>query len=166
MNGFTGQQPRMVACEAKRLAGKRLAMSLQNDQTGALWKSFMPLLKTIGNRIDGNMVSLQVYPAQYFEPFDPAATFTKWAGVFVDEASLPQGLEALQVPAGLYAVFHYRGPGGDSKIFRYIFSSWLPASPCALDNRPHFECLGPGYRNNDPDSEEEIWIPVKKKNGA
>jgi hypothetical protein len=30
-----------------------------------------------------------------------------------------------------------------------------------LDDRPHFEVLGSKYRNNDPESEEETWIPTK-----
>jgi AraC family transcriptional regulator len=32
-----------------------------------------------------------------------------------------------------------------------------------LDNRPHFEILGEKYKQGSPDSEEEIWIPVKEK---
>jgi AraC family transcriptional regulator len=32
-----------------------------------------------------------------------------------------------------------------------------------LDDRPHFEILGDKYKNNDPNSEEEIWIPIKLK---
>ena len=42
--------------------------------------------------------------------------------------------------------------------------------PCAqetskysIDNRPHFEIIGEKYKNNDPNSEEEIWIPIKPK---
>jgi AraC family transcriptional regulator len=32
-----------------------------------------------------------------------------------------------------------------------------------VDDRPHFEILGIRYRNNDPNSEEEIWIPIIEK---
>ena len=32
-----------------------------------------------------------------------------------------------------------------------------------LDDRPHFEILGEKYKNQDPDSEEELWIPIKPK---
>ena len=32
-----------------------------------------------------------------------------------------------------------------------------------FDNRPQFEILGEKYKNNAPDSEEEIWIPIKKR---
>jgi AraC family transcriptional regulator len=38
----------------------------------------------------------------------------------------------------------------------------LPASGYELDDRPHFEILGERYKNNDPDSEEELWFPVRK----
>lgn len=29
--------------------------------------------------------------------------------------------------------------------------------------QPHFEVLGEKYKDNDPTSEEEIWIPIKAK---
>jgi AraC family transcriptional regulator len=32
-----------------------------------------------------------------------------------------------------------------------------------LDDRPHFEVLGEKYKNNDPTSEKEIWIPILPK---
>jgi AraC family transcriptional regulator len=41
--------------------------------------------------------------------------------------------------------------------------TWLPSSDYVLDNRPHFEILGEKYKINDPESEEKIWIPVRKK---
>jgi len=45
----------------------------------------------------------------------------------------------------------------------YIMSQWLPNSKYILDHRPHFELLGAKYKNNSPDSEEEVWIPIKEK---
>ena len=41
------------------------------------------------------------------------------------------------------------------------FETWLPAYGFVLANRPHFEVLGAKYKNNDPASEEEIWIPIQ-----
>jgi AraC family transcriptional regulator len=64
---------------------------------------------------------------------------------------------------GLYAVFNYKGLNTDNRIFIHIFTEWLPSSGYVLDERPHFEILGEKYKNNDPESEEEIWIPVKPK---
>ena len=59
--------------------------------------------------------------------------------------------------------FFYKGLNTDHKIFEYIFKEWLPKSNYILDNRPHFEVLGENYKNDNADSEEEIWIPVKLK---
>jgi len=41
------------------------------------------------------------------------------------------------------------------------FGTWLPNSEYALDNRPHCDILGKKYKNDDPSSEEEIWVPIK-----
>jgi AraC family transcriptional regulator len=68
------------------------------------------------------------------------------------------------LPGGLYAVFSYKGLNTDHAIFESIFRAWLPNSKYELDDRPHFEILGANYRNNDPYSEEDIWVPVKPKN--
>jgi AraC family transcriptional regulator len=72
-------------------------------------------------------------------------------------------LEVFVLTGGLYAVFDYKGSNKDNTIFRYIYGEWLPNSEYILANRPHFEVLGDKYKNNDPFSEEEIWIPIKKK---
>jgi AraC family transcriptional regulator len=50
------------------------------------------------------------------------------------------------------------------KTSQYIFGTWLPASPYEADTREHFEVMGEKYFGPDnPDSEEEIWVPVKAK---
>jgi len=67
----------------------------------------------------------------------------------------------LVVPSGLYAVFDYKGSSAASDIFQYIYASWIPNSRYQIARRPHFEVLGEKYRNNDPNSEEEIWIPIE-----
>ena len=76
---------------------------------------------------------------------------------------LPEGFTTLLLAEGLYAVFHYKGLNTDTSIFQYIYGVWLPSSSYVLDNRPHFEVLGEKYKNNDVNSEEEIWIPIKPK---
>ncbi|MBK8342237.1 MAG: GyrI-like domain-containing protein [Bacteroidetes bacterium] len=65
------------------------------------------------------------------------------------------------IPAGKYAVFYYKGLNTDHSIFNYIFQDWIPQSGYQLDDRPHFDVLDERYKNNDPESEEEIWIPIK-----
>jgi AraC family transcriptional regulator len=75
---------------------------------------------------------------------------------------VPDGMETLTAPGGLYAVFLYQGPANAApETYQYIFGTWLPTSDYALDNRPHFAVMGEKYKNNDPSSEEELWIPIK-----
>ena len=49
------------------------------------------------------------------------------------------------------------------KTYQYIFETWLTSSEYALDHRPYFEILGEKYKNDDPSSEEEIWIAITPK---
>lgn len=149
---------------AKKLIGIRMSISLMHNLTGKLWTSFMPRRKEILNCVSSELYSLQVYPEGYFQNFNPATEFEKWAAAEVtDFASVPDGMETFEIKAGLYAVFNYKGLNSDHRIFEYIFSEWIPDSGYQLDSRPHFELLGNKYRNGDPESEEDIWIPVKVK---
>ena len=157
-------QPEIKTLSEKTLIGKRITMSLAINKTGELWKSFMPRRHEIKNVIGNDLFSLQTYDANYFKSFNPALSFEKWALSEVsDTSTVPEGMETFNLPGGLYAVFFYKGLNTDFSIFNYIFSEWLPKSEYNLDNRPHFEVMGAKYKNNDPESEEEIWIPIQKK---
>ena len=156
--------PRIEKLNEKKLIGKRLTMSLANNKTGELWKNFMPKRREITNNLTNDLISMQVYTPKHFADFKPTNEFEKWASVEVrDFDHVPADMETFSLAGGLYAVFDYKGPGNDPCIFHYIFGTWLPGSEYILDNRPHFEVLGDGYKNNDPTSEEEIWIPIKLK---
>jgi AraC family transcriptional regulator len=124
----------------------------------------MPVRKEIENTTGAALYSLQVYPPSYFLSFNPATVFEKWAAAEVSGfEKVPTGMECFELPGGLYAVFLHKGSSTDTSTFQYIFSQWLPNADHVLDNRPHFELLGEKYKNGDPASEEEIWIPVKAK---
>ena len=140
-----------------------MKMSLSNNKTGELWRGFMPRRREIKNNLTSEMFSMQVYdrPINFT---DLSQEFEKWAAVDVtDFNTIPDDMESFELPGGLYAVFLYKGLSTDTQIFRYIFGTWLPGSSYVLDGRPHFEILGEKYRNNDPNSEEEIWIPIMPK---
>jgi AraC family transcriptional regulator len=156
--------PRIETTNEKKLVGKRLTMSFVDYKVGELWKGFMPRRKEIVNNLTNDLVSLAVYKPTHFTDFKPINEFEKWATVEVsDFDNVPNEMETFVLPGGLYAVFNYKGLNTDKSIFQYILGTWLPGSGYVLDNRPHFEVLGNKYKNNDPTSEEEIWIPIKKK---
>ncbi len=156
--------PRIEQLAEKKLVGKHLRMSLANNLTGQLWQSFMRQRSTITNSASTDLFSLQVYePTLDFKDFNLQTEFEKWALTEVtDFNSIPEGMEAFHLEEGLYAVFLHRGLNFQP-TFQYIFYEWLPKSDYVLDQRPHFELLGEKYKNNAEDSEEEVWVPVKKK---
>ncbi len=157
-------QPRIETLQEKKLIGKHLIMSFADNKTGELWRSFMPQRKAITNAIGTDLYSMQLYSPDFFKQFNPHATFEKWAVVEVsDFNSIPDGMEAFTLVGGLYVVFLHKGSNTDTSTFQYIFSTWLPNSEYLLDDRPHFELLGEKYKNGDPDSEEEFWVPLRLK---
>lgn len=139
-------------------------MSLADKTTGELWKKFVPRRKEISNKLTSDLISMNVYPSSYFPDFKLTDKFEKWATVEVSNFdNVPLGMETFILPDGQYAVFNYNGLSTDNSIFQYILATWLPSSDFKLDDRPHFEILGANYKNNDPTSEEEIWMPIKPK---
>lgn len=159
-------QPAIKTITGKKLIGKHLTMDYTHDKTPDLWKSFMPRKNEIQHTINADLISMRVYDSAYsFREFKPEASFEKWAAAEVSNfENIPSGMETFNLPGGLYAVFDYKGLNTDTRVFDYIYGKWLPTNTeYDLDNRPHFEILGKKYKNNDPESEEEIWVPIKLK---
>ncbi len=160
-------QPKIESIAEKKIIGLRMQMNFSNFQVGLLWGRFMPQCAEIKNRNNRNLLSIAAYPQSFSfskVDFNPESNFEKWAGAEVESFEhIPQGLEALVIPAGLYAIFHYKGLNTDTGIFEFIHGVWLPDSPYTLDHRPHFEVLGDKYKNGDINSEEDIYIPIRVK---
>ena len=157
-------EPRIEILSEKKLIGKNILMSLVENKTAELWKSFMSQRNEIKNALSLDLISMQVYAPSHFIEFNPSNEFEKWACAEVSNFDiLPAGMQTFTLVGGMYAVFEYKGSSADPSIFQYIYGVWLPKSVYVLDHRPHFEILGAKYKNNDPNSEEEIWIPIKAK---
>ncbi|MDH3708351.1 MAG: GyrI-like domain-containing protein [Cyclobacteriaceae bacterium] len=156
-------RPRFETLEKKKLIGMKERMSLTSNKTFQLFSTFMPRRHEIITPKNGDVYDLKIYPEDYYENFNPAREFEKWALMEVNVFDqVPLEMDTFELPAGIYAVFIQRGPNSDTSTFEHIFREWLPTSGYKLDNRPHFEILGPKYRKDHIDSEEEIWIPVKR----
>lgn len=148
-----------------KLVGMRALMSFAENRTFELWRSFMPRRFEVKDALPNRLYSMQIYKAApYTENFSMHTQFEKWAAVEVNDfGETPEGMKQYVLRGGEYAVFNYKGtPAMFHETARYIFLEWLPASGFKLDDREHFEILGEKYLGpNNPESEEEIWIPVK-----
>lgn len=156
--------PIIKTSHERKLIGMHMNLSLANHNVSALWQRFMPHLAAIQHKKNSELISVTNYPTDFFNAFDIQKSFEKWAAVEVsDFTNVLENMETIVIQSGLYAVFLYKGSSANNTIFQYIFGTWLPQSEYQLDQRPHFEILGDKYKNNDPNSEEELWIPVKPK---
>jgi hypothetical protein len=84
-------QPRIENLKQKKLVGKRLTMSLADNKTGELWKSFMPKRREITNNLTNDLISMQVYKPNHFAEFSPTNEFTAMDRVFTIALPLPPG---------------------------------------------------------------------------
>ncbi len=158
------QHIQIIHLPPKKLLGHSRRMSLSTNETVAMFRAFMPKVKTIGNRTNESVIDLRIYDAGTdFASFTPTTPFTKWVAVEVNEFPADGGdFTPYNFPGGLYAQFLHRGPASAfGQVIGQIFGQWLPTSGYTLDDRPHFEVLPKGYRMDDPNAEEEIWIPIK-----
>jgi AraC family transcriptional regulator len=155
--------PTIKTFPEKKLIGKRIKMTLADNKTFELWKSFMSRRIEIKNKVSSELFSIRVYD-QPTDLYNFNKQHEKWAAIEVlDFNTVPDEMETYILPGGLYAVFPYKGLNTDTSIFQYIYGTWLSSSNYILDSRPHFEIMGEKYKNNDPNSEEEIWVPIKLK---
>lgn len=159
------EKPILKEITAKKLVGKSISMSLINNKTFDLFSDFMPKRNDISKKITDDVFEVLIYGKHYFKSFNPNNEFIKWACLEVsDFENAPDNMKKLSVESGLYAVFTYKGLAKNiGTLMTYIYSDWLPKSEYELDDRPHFNVLGAQYKNNNPDSEETVWIPIKPR---
>jgi len=155
--------PTLKIFPTTKFIGKNLSFTYSDYRAFELWSNFMPRRKEIQNAIGSELYTIQINPDNF--DFNPNTSFVKWAAVQVSTLDfVPDAMEALEIEEGLYAVFNYKGDQNKAAaFFNSIYSEWLPNSDYRLDTRPQFEILGEKYKNNSPESQEEIWIPIRNK---
>ncbi|MFD3537249.1 helix-turn-helix domain-containing protein [Streptomyces sp. NPDC058664] len=84
-----------------------------------------------------------------------------WHGA-VSGAEVPEGFDALDVPAGTWAVFENEGPlpTAIQYLWRDVFTQWFPSNPYA--SRPGPEILGVRPSEDWKTARAELWIPVER----
>ena len=126
----------------------------------------MKRVNEIKNRTDNNFYSVQRYPDDIdMDSFTPITVFEKWAAVTVaEDVKVPKSMESFQIDAGKCANFRHQGLASDFfRTSQFIFGTWLPSSGYVLRKAYHFEIMDANYKGpNDPNSEEDVFIPIKQ----
>ncbi|CAL9408805.1 hypothetical protein SUDANB106_01623 [Streptomyces sp. enrichment culture] len=84
-----------------------------------------------------------------------------WHGV-VTGAEPPEGMEALAVPAGTWAVFESEGefPRAVQYLWRDVFTQWFPSNPYRA--RPGPEIARTRLSEDGKRARAQLWIPVER----
>lgn len=119
----------------------------------------MPEKYKIKNVATNELIAMQLFPNNINN--EGADEYTIWATVEVhDFENIPNGILSYAIPSGDYAVFTLKGMNIQG-LYEKIMTEWLPKSGYTIDDRPHFQIMGENYKNGSPDSEEDIYIPIK-----
>ncbi|MBQ0986923.1 AraC family transcriptional regulator [Streptomyces sp. F63] len=76
-------------------------------------------------------------------------------------AEVPEGMDSLAVPAGMWAVFESSGefPQALQYLWRDVFTQWFPSNP--YRSRPGPELLRTRLSEDGATADAELWIPVE-----
>ncbi|MFE7706869.1 GyrI-like domain-containing protein [Streptomyces sp. NPDC057486] len=80
----------------------------------------------------------------------------------VTHAEAPEDMDALAVPAGMWAVFENSGPFPQALqyLWRDVFTQWFPSNPYLSRQGPEILRVRPTQDGEQADA--ELWIPVER----
>ena len=152
-------EPTIVHKETFALLGLQECFTPETADFEGIWKRYM----AYHDQIQAQSTDGACYGAN-FASADHSAPIDYLAGMAVrGAADAPEGAQAREVSAALYAVFEcsFQEIG---LTYGYIWGEWLQTSGSEQDTtKLGFDFLPPG--TSDGPSPIEIWFPVRKKNG-
>ena len=158
-------QPKFVDHPAFKAAGiKGRFDSATRHQIGDLWNRFNDLVDNIHNAVAETSYGICWPPESAEGAFDYFAAIEVTANV-----NLPDGIEAVVVPAQHYAVFTHELTSPDVTenlwpTIQYIWERWLPESDYEYTGGPDFELYDDRFIIDDPAGPRgsfDIYIPVR-----
>ncbi|MEU1189303.1 AraC family transcriptional regulator [Streptomyces sp. NPDC005859] len=83
----------------------------------------------------------------------------------ITSAAAPDGMAALAVPAGTWAVFTASGPAPQAiqELWRDVYTQWFPSNP--YRGRPGPEILRTRLSPDGTEADAELWLPVEREQG-
>ena len=150
----------------KLIIGRKIATSITQYNPFELWSKFMPKRKEILNPISAEVLSIQIFQEDTFAStsFNENTLFDMWAAIEVTKIEQPPAdMESYIIYGGTFVTFTLKGEQPTlTEQYNYLINDWLPKEGYCIDNRAHFQVMGDKYKRNDPNSEEEAWIPIVK----
>ncbi len=157
-------EPRIVKLDKLTLIGRPYFGDAEGNKFAQAWDRFFPFAKEITPRVNENAwYGVEMYGPE-FEKDHQWMYFPSTEVGSLD--AIPEALFAKVLPAATYAVFTVKG--GIPKIsetFMYAYGSWIPASPYEVAHPYDFEYYDERFKDDDPDTELDLYIPIRPKAG-
>ncbi|MEU8881959.1 AraC family transcriptional regulator [Streptomyces hydrogenans] len=171
VEGNSSMKYRTVARDAFRIVGDRARVPLVHEgenpaiaaQIRGLGQEALGRLAALSAGEPAGLVSAVVHLA---ESREEGVELDHWYGVVTGAgAGAPEPYEALDVPAGTWAVFENEGPYPQALqyLWRDVFTEWFPSNPYA--SRPGPEILSVRPSEDWTTARAELWIPVEHTGG-
>ncbi|MDT0465833.1 AraC family transcriptional regulator [Streptomyces gibsoniae] len=171
VEGSTTMRYRIVEKESFRVVGRKARVPLVNEGVNAaaaahvesLDEQAIARMKALAGREPEGILSAVVYLTDSREE---GAEADYWVGAVTGPEAAAEGLDALDVPAGTWAVFDNHGPYPSAlqELWRDVFTQWFPSNPYTSRTGPELLRTRPVEIGAETDS--QLWIPVERAGGS
>ncbi|MER5596428.1 AraC family transcriptional regulator [Streptomyces sp. NPDC002265] len=167
VEGSTTMRYRIVEKEAFRVVGRKARVPLVPEGINAAATAHLKSLderaivrmKELDQQEPAGILSAAVYLT---DSRDEGAEADYWIGVVTGPGTAADELDALDVPAGTWAVFDNHGPYPSAlqELWRDVFTQWFPSS--LYVSRPGPELLRTQPVRIGTETDSQLWIPVER----
>jgi len=170
VEGSTTMRYRIVEKEAFRIVGRKARVPLVHEGVNTAAAAHLENLderaivrmKELADREPEGIMSAAVYLTDSREE---GAEADYWIGVATGPESDIEELDALDVPAGTWAVFDNHGPYPSAlqALWRDVFTQWFPSNPYTSQPGPELLLTRPVAIGEETHS--QLWIPIERSSG-
>ncbi|MFB6843037.1 GyrI-like domain-containing protein [Streptomyces sp. NPDC056361] len=171
VEGSTTMRYRIVEKEAFRVVGRKARVPLVHEGVNTAAAAHVESLDTqaivrMKELADGEPNGVLSAVTHLTDSREEGAEVDYWIGVVTGPEAAAEELEALDVPAGTWAVFDNHGPYPSAlqELWRDVFTQWFPSNPYA--SRPGPELLRTQPVEIGADTDSQLWIPVERVGGS
>ncbi|AJF69335.1 AraC family transcriptional regulator [Streptomyces vietnamensis] len=170
VEGSTAMRYRIVEKEAFRVVGRKARVPLVHEGVNAAAAAHVQSLDEqaivrMKELADGEPEGVLSAVVHLTDSREEGAEVDYWIGVAAGPEAAAEELDALDVPAGTWAVFDNHGPYPSAlqELWRDVFTQWFPSNPYA--SRPGPELLRTQPVEIGAETDSQLWIPVERTGG-
>ena len=159
LDGGITMEPKIVELGEMKIVGLRYFGDNKNQEIAQVWQMFNKRIDAIKNQ-DNKCVIGYCAPGPEGED---KSKFEYVCSAVVDKVEdVPEGMVTRTIPPHKYAVFTHRGSLETLKqTYNYIYATWFPKSGLEMADNIDFEWYDDRFKDFSPDSEFDIYVPIK-----